>query len=77
MTSCHKKRRLATSEIMKFLVVQGKIYAWHHVPQNDKNSLQEACKAKEEKEEKGKNEEGERKRKKQITKLIKQMRLST
>jgi len=62
---------------MKFLVVQGKIYAWHHVPQNDKNSLQEACKAKEEEEEKGKNKEGERKRKKKITKLIKQMRLST
>jgi len=64
--------------MIKFLTVQGKIYSWHHVHQNDKNSLQEACKAKEGEEEKGKNEEGERrKRKEKIRKCIKQLRLST
>jgi hypothetical protein len=77
-TSCQNKEDWKLQKLLKFLKVQEKIYAWHIAPQNDKNLLQEACKAKEEEEKNEKNEDGERRRRKEkIRKCIKQKRLST
>jgi hypothetical protein len=58
-------------------MVQGKIYAWHHVPQNTKIHFKRPVKQRRRRK-RGNNEEGERrKRKQKIRKYIKQMRLST